>query len=65
MYEFRYDYAKLCYMDSDSFIIYLKTDDVYKDIAEDVQTKFDISNYEFDSPLPKGKNIKITKLKMN
>ena len=42
MYEFRYDYikpkygekAKLSYMDTDSFIVYIKTDDIYKDIAE-------------------------------
>ena len=54
MYEFWYDYvkpkygekAKLCYMDTDSFIVHVKTDDIYKDIAEDVQTKFDTSNYE-------------------
>ena len=44
MYEFWYDYlkpkhgekAKLCYMDTDSFIVYIKTDDTYRDIAEDV-----------------------------
>ena len=42
MYEFWYDYvkpksdekAKLCYMDTDSFIVYIKTDDIYNDIAE-------------------------------
>ena len=47
MYEFRYDYvkpkygkkAKLCYMDTDSFIVYIKTDDIYKDIVEDVETR--------------------------
>ena len=33
--------AKLCYMDIDSFIVYIKTDDIYKDIAEDVETRFD------------------------
>ena len=33
-------------MDTDSFIVHVKTDDIYKDIAEDVQTKFDTSNYE-------------------
>ena len=61
MYEFWYDYvkpkygekAKLCYMDTDSFIAYTKTDDIYKDIAEDVETGFDTSNYELDRPLPK------------
>ena len=49
MYEFWYDYvkpkygenAKLCYMDTDSFIVYVKADDTYKDIAEDVETRFD------------------------
>ena len=38
--------------------IYIKTDDIYKDIAEYVETKFDTSNYELDRPLPKGKNKK-------
>ena len=54
MYEFFYDYvkrkygekAKLCQMDGDSFIVYIKTDDIYKEIAEDVETRFDTSNYE-------------------
>ena len=36
--------AKLCYVDTDSFIVYIKTDDIYKDIAEDVETRFDTSN---------------------
>ena len=61
MYEFCYDYvkpkpgekAKLCYMDTDSFIVYIKTDDIYKDIAEDVETRFDTSNYELNRTLPK------------
>ena len=48
-------------MDTDSFIVYIKTDDTLKDIAGDVETRFDISNYELESnyierPLPKGKN---------
>ena len=54
MYEFRYDYvwpkygekAKLGYMDANSFLVYIKTDDIYEDIAEDVETRFDTSNYE-------------------
>ena len=51
-------------MDTDSFIAYIKTDVIYKDIAEDVETRFDTSNYELgcnsiDRPLPKGKNKKI------
>ena len=33
--------AKLCYMDTDSFIVHVKTDDIYKDIAEDAETRFD------------------------
>ena len=43
-------------MDTDSFIFQVKTDDIYKDIAEDVEKRFDTSNYEIDRPLPKGKN---------
>ena len=49
----------MLYMDTDSFIVYIKTDDIYKDIAEDVETRFDTSNYELDRPLPKGKNKKV------
>ena len=49
MYEFWYDYVKpkygekanLCYMDTDSVIVYIKTDDIYSDIAKDVETRFD------------------------
>ena len=54
--------VKLCYMDTDSFIVYIKRDDIYKDFAEDVETIFDTSNYESDRPLPKGKNKKIIAL---
>ena len=49
--------ATFCYMDADSFIVYIKTDDIYKVIAEDVEIRFDTSNYELDRPLPKGKKI--------
>ena len=45
-------------MDTDSFIVYIKTDDIYKDIAENIETRFDTSNYELDRPLSKGKNKK-------
>ena len=45
--------AKIWYK---SKIVYIKTDDIYKDIAEDFETRFDTSNYELDRPLPKGKN---------
>ena len=61
MYEFWYDYvkpkygknAKLCYIYTDSFIVVVKAEDIYKDIAEDVETRFDLSNYELYRPLPK------------
>ena len=45
-------------MDTDSFIVYRKTDDIYKDIARDVETRFNTSNYKLDRPLPKGENKK-------
>ena len=45
-------------MDTDSFIVYIKTDNIYKNIAEDIETRFDTSNYELDRPLHKGKNKK-------
>ena len=48
--------AKLCYMDTDSFIAHIKTADIYKDIAEDVESRFDTSNDEVDRLLPMGKN---------
>ena len=41
-------------MNTYSFIIHIKTEDVYKDIADDVEKTFDTSNYQ--SPLPTGKN---------
>ena len=67
MYEFLYDYvkpkydekSKLCYMDTDSSYVYIKIDYIYKDIAEDVETRSDTSNYELDRPLSKGKNKKV------
>ena len=42
-------------MDFFSFIVYIKIDNIYKGITEDVDTRFDTSNYELDKPLPKGK----------
>ena len=67
MYEFWYDYVKpkygenanVCYMDTYSFIVHVKIDDIYKDIAKDVETRFEISNFKIDRPLPKGKNKKV------
>ena len=35
------DKAKFCYMDTDSFIVNIKADDIYKDITENVETRFD------------------------
>ena len=66
MYEFWCDYlkpkygeyVKLGHMDTDSFIVYVKTDDTYKHIAEDAETRFDISNFEIDRVSPKEKNKK-------
>ena len=59
MYEFWYDYiklkygdkARLCYTDTDSLIIYVETEDFYKDIARDVEKWFNTSNYD-ERPLP-------------
>ena len=67
MYEFWYDYmkpkhgnnVKLCYMDTDSFIMNIKTEDFYKDISNDVEKRFDTSNYEVNRPLSTGKNKKV------
>ena len=74
MYELLYDYmkpkyndnVKLCYMDTDSLIMNIKTNDFYEDIANDVENRFNTSNYEVNRPLPTGKNKKIIGLmKMN
>ena len=53
------DNVKLCYMDTDSFIMHIKTEDFYKDVANDVEKRFDTSNYEINRPLPTGKNKKV------
>ena len=70
MYEFWYDYmkpkynddVKLCYMDTDSFVMHIKTNDFYKDISDDVDNRFDTSNYEVKRPLSIGKNKKVVGL---
>ena len=70
MYKFWYDYmkpkygkdVKLCYMATDSFVMNIKTNYFYKDIANDVEKRFDTSNYEVNRPLPTGKNKKVTGL---
>ena len=66
MYEFHCDYMlpkygdniKLCYMDTDSFMYDIETEDSNKDIADDVKARFDTSGY-CDRPLPVGKNEKV------
>ena len=63
MYKFRNDYvtpkygenAKPCYTDTYRFIVHVKTDYIYKDIAGNVETRFKTSNYELDRSLSKGK----------
>ena len=67
MHEFWYDYmkpkygnnVKLCYMDTDSFIMNIKTEDFYKDVSNDVEKRFDTSNYEVNRPLSTGKNKRV------
>ena len=49
----------MCCTDTFSFIVYIKTGYIYKDIAEDVETRFSTSNYELHRPLPRGKNKKM------
>ena len=59
MWEFLYDYLKtkygdkekLCYTDTDSFILHIKAKDFYEDINNDVEEWFDISNYKINRPL--------------
>ena len=57
-------------MDTNIFIVYIKTDHIYKDTDEDVETRFDFSNYEsecnsIEQPLPKVKNKKVVGLMKN
>ena len=64
MYEFWYDNvkrkygenARLCYMDTERFDVHVQTDDIYIDLAEDVDARFNTSNFKIDTPLPKQKN---------
>ena len=65
MYEFHYDYMRkkfkdlqLCYMDTDSLVYHIGTEDFYKDIAKDVPDRFDTSAHRSDRPLPVGLNKK-------
>ena len=70
MYEFHYDYMipkygpeklKLCYMDMDSLVYDIKTEDFYEDIANDVEARFDTSGYSKTDfrPLPISLNKKV------
>ena len=64
-YEFRYDYlkvkygekSKLYYMDTDIFIVYIKTEDIYIDISKDSETRFDTLNYGLER---RGKDEKVS-----
>ena len=67
MYDFHYNYikkkygekAKLLFTDTDSFAYEIETEDFYKDISEDVEAKFDISNFPKRHPLYSTKNKKV------
>ena len=69
MFEFWHDYfkpkygdrAKICYMDTASFIIHIRTAGFYDDIANDVERWFDTSNYDYNDkrPFPTGENKKV------
>ena len=68
MYEFHYDYMvpkygleklKLCYMDTDSLVYEIKTEDFYADVADDVPARFNTSVYCPNRPLPVGLNKKV------
>ena len=49
-------------MDTDSLIMNIITEDFYKDISNDVEKRFDTSNYEVNRPLPTGRNKKVIAL---
>ena len=69
MYEFHYDYmrpkygskVKLYYMDTDNFVYEIETEDFYRDIAKDVEKRFDTSGYSKDEnrSLPIGTSKKV------
>ena len=52
-------------MDTNSLTVCIKTDDIYKDITEDIETRFDTSNYKLHRPLSKGKNETVIGLLKN
>ena len=69
MYEFHYDYMRLkygskvnsCYMDTNSFVYEIETEDFYRDIEKDVKERFDTSGYSSNDnrALPIGENKKV------
>ena len=76
MYEFHYNYMvpkygleklKLCYMDTDSLVYDIKTEDFYEDIANDVEARFNTNGYSKTDfrPLPIGLNEKVIGLMKN
>ena len=78
MYKFWYDYfkskygdrSKLCYANTDTFIIHIITKDFFEDISNDVEIWYDTSNYDGNDKrsLPIGKKKKVIdekSLKMN
>ena len=48
---------KLCYIDTDSFTVFIKTEDIYVDIAKDTETNFETSNYQLEGSLPIEKKL--------
>ena len=70
MHNFWYNYVKpkygenaeFCYMNTESFIVHVKIDDVFKNIKEDVKIRFYTSNYELNRPLPKRRNENVIRL---
>ena len=68
MYKFHYDYMvpkygleklKLCYMDTDSLVYDIKTEDFYEDISDYVPARFNTSGYCPNRPLPVGLNKEV------
>ena len=70
MHEFWYDYVKpkngentkLGYLDTESFVVYIKTEDIYVNMANYVATILGISSYVLNRSLPKGKNDQLIEI---
>ena len=50
--------TNLCYLETDSCIVYMKTEDSYANVEKDAETRFDASNLQIETPLAKGEKIK-------